>query len=551
MQTLRILQFGGRIAPAALAILLAACGSQNDPQPDEAEHLGTQAEQLIFASPRFPISELPVEVVNVNSGKCLDVFNGSKTAGTQLQQYHCTGGKNQAFFFSVTGLSSYQIRAGDAGNMVVNVPNGSMTDGTRLEINNTIADSEIFGLVSQSDGSYEIASKKSSKCLDVENGATTDGAFVQQLGCTGASKQRWRLNYRPIAMNLIAKHSSRCADVTGASTADSQPVQQYDCARSDNQGWSLGTATTVFGNTYYPVIAKHSGKCLDVANASLSDGAPVNQYHCTGGNNQLWSINEDANGFVTLTNKLSGKCLDVPGADVSNGRVLQQYTCTGGDNQKWWYAPYFARHLQIVQAGLTENDNAILAQVGVLNDIYGKYGIRLSYNQSTDKVVDTSQALQKLLIDDTTLYSCSTPPGSMANSFGCAARVAAQWPDKVVAIGRSGNSGFSSGDLNYLVVGPLNIGPIAGSWGVPDVRFVSHEFGHYMGVNHTAPEDFLSDTHPDPSADPCLAPNTPTGIFNGAVVDTNNVMSYYYNNNPLITHQQASIVRSASYLRTF
>jgi Ricin-type beta-trefoil lectin domain-like len=39
---------------------------------------------------------------------------------------------------------------------------------------------------------------------------------------------------------------------------------------------------------HYKVIAKHSGKCLDIAGVSTADGANVQQWSCYGGNNQRW-----------------------------------------------------------------------------------------------------------------------------------------------------------------------------------------------------------------------------------------------------------------------
>ena len=63
--------------------------------------------------------------------------------------------------------------------------------------------------------------------------------------------------------------------------------------------------------TYYQVIAKHSGKCLDVSAASLVNGANVQQWACNGGDNQRWKLVSMGDGYNELVAKHSGKCADV------------------------------------------------------------------------------------------------------------------------------------------------------------------------------------------------------------------------------------------------
>ena len=87
--------------------------------------------------------------------------------------------------------------------------------------------------------------------------------------------------------------------------------------------------------------------------------------------------------------------------------------------------------------------------------------------------------------------------------------------------------------------------------GVPDVQWLAHEFGHYMGLNHTFYDDLLADTRPDPVFDGCLAPHSATGTSGGTTVDTNNVMSYYYNDTPIITPMQSSITRAEAFARGY
>lgn len=73
------------------------------------------------------------------------------------------------------------------------------------------------------------------------------------------------------------------------------------------------------GSLYY-IKNLHSGKYLDVAKSSNSDGANVIQYHFTGGANQQWKVVYDSNkGFYKLYPGISNiRCLDVYNVNSDN-----------------------------------------------------------------------------------------------------------------------------------------------------------------------------------------------------------------------------------------
>ncbi|MGW7428248.1 RICIN domain-containing protein [Streptomyces sp. NPDC054861] len=71
----------------------------------------------------------------------------------------------------------------------------------------------------------------------------------------------------------------------GASTADGALVVQKTCGSAKNQHWK----TEASGDAgHVQLVARHSGKCLDVANYSYADGAELDQWTCNGGQNQQW-----------------------------------------------------------------------------------------------------------------------------------------------------------------------------------------------------------------------------------------------------------------------
>jgi Ricin-type beta-trefoil lectin domain len=131
---------------------------------------------------------------------------------------------------------------------------------------------------------------------------------------------------------LVAKHSGKCLDVAGKSLQNSANVQQWSCTGGDNQRWTL----VAMGDGSYEVVGKQSGKCLDVAGQSLLNAANIQQYTCWGGQNQRWRFVSTGDGYNELVAQNSGKCLTVNAALLIDGANVFQYTCVSGAwNQRW------------------------------------------------------------------------------------------------------------------------------------------------------------------------------------------------------------------------
>jgi hypothetical protein len=135
----------------------------------------------------------------------------------------------------------------------------------------------------------------------------------------------------PVEGKLIANHSDKCLEVFNASLDDGANVQQANCSNGTNQLWKLEHVD----DGYYRIRANHSGKCLEVFNASLDDGANVQQANYSNGTNQLWKLETVGNGTYKLIAKHSGKCLEVAANSTADGANVQQNEYWGRDNQLW------------------------------------------------------------------------------------------------------------------------------------------------------------------------------------------------------------------------
>lgn len=131
---------------------------------------------------------------------------------------------------------------------------------------------------------------------------------------------------------IVAKHSGKLVEVAGAQNGDSANVQQYDDVGGDHQRWLLEST----GDGYFKIMTRHSGRCLDVQNSSNADAANVLQYGCGGSANQRFQLGLNPDGLsFSLQAKHSGKCLDVSGVSTANQANIYQWGCTGGDNQSF------------------------------------------------------------------------------------------------------------------------------------------------------------------------------------------------------------------------
>jgi endo-1,4-beta-xylanase len=117
---------------------------------------------------------------------------------------------------------------------------------------------------------------------------------------------------------VVGQQSGRCLDVPNASTTNGTRLQLYDCWGGSNQRFSQTSSRQLTVN----------GKCLDASGGGTSNGTAVIIWDCHGGANQQWNVN---NG--TITNAQSGLCLDAGG--TGNGTPIQLYSCWGGANQRW------------------------------------------------------------------------------------------------------------------------------------------------------------------------------------------------------------------------
>jgi Ricin-type beta-trefoil lectin domain/Ricin-type beta-trefoil lectin domain-like len=162
---------------------------------------------------------------------------------------------------------------------------------------------------------------------------------------------------------LLSKPSSKCIDITNGSRDNLASLQQWDCMEVNSHQNQVFTLVPR-GGGYYQIKNRLSGRCLDVYNASTSDGAGVVQYTCGTQANQSWQLINAGAGYFELKAQHSNKCLDVPGGSSTAGVLLQQWTCNGAAQQKW--------SAQSVEASAIPTEVGLTVPEG--ERLYGEYG---------------------------------------------------------------------------------------------------------------------------------------------------------------------------------
>ncbi|WP_117210379.1 family 43 glycosylhydrolase [Allorhizocola rhizosphaerae] len=137
---------------------------------------------------------------------------------------------------------------------------------------------------------------------------------------------------------LTAGHSGKVLDVAWASTSDGADVLQWEYLGAANQKWRL----RVLSDGSYQLHAVHSGKLLDVADASDVDGANVLQWQSNDGLNQQWYIDALGGGWYRISSKIGGRALDVDHAGADNGANVLVWQYLYATNQKWRLRPVTA-----------------------------------------------------------------------------------------------------------------------------------------------------------------------------------------------------------------
>lgn len=131
---------------------------------------------------------------------------------------------------------------------------------------------------------------------------------------------------------LIDRGSGRCLDVASASMASGAPAVQWEFTHASSQQWRFVPLRA--GSEYYRIEARHSSQCLTVSKAG--ENMALVQRPFQGSAEQQWRlVPAGPAGSYLLENKAEGRCAALASSDKFNGTPVLAQKGNGRASQQW------------------------------------------------------------------------------------------------------------------------------------------------------------------------------------------------------------------------
>ena len=265
---------------------------------------GSQTGQIVSSTPSPAYDPFATKAV----GSARILVGGGGTTGTVavgLRRLDTTSGIVQNNQVRVL-VQRVPYNGGGAVAGPVTVQNSVISlsgNAATVTLSHTSADDSLtITLLPPSDNGFQsvAVAQHSQQCLDNTDLGTADGNRQQQYSCEGGDQQQW--NFRPVAgvadtYTVVNQQSGKCLDVNGAATTDGAAIQQSTCAEgAQSQQFTLRKVTYAGNDPHdFQLVARHSGKCVDVSGVSTAAHAPVIQWTCKPAGqgtplNQTWRL---------------------------------------------------------------------------------------------------------------------------------------------------------------------------------------------------------------------------------------------------------------------
>ena len=153
--------------------------------------LDPQAAPQVQAASDGPSSGIAYPIINGNSGKCGEVYHSSTANGAVVDQWTCNGTRTQSWTYLLAGWTDdlypvYELVNVNSGKCL-EVYHSSTANGAGVDqwpCNGTAT--QLWVYVGGAHVNFN-----SGKCLEVYHSSTASGAKVDQWTCNGTSTQYW------------------------------------------------------------------------------------------------------------------------------------------------------------------------------------------------------------------------------------------------------------------------------------------------------------------------------------------------------------------------
>ena len=138
-------------------------------------------------------------VIDQNSGKCVDATGFGTTNGTHVQQWACGNGQlNQEWQFQPTNGGFFKVVGRNAPSEVWDVTKVGTANGSLIQTwTFGGGQNQQWQAVSLGNGNFKFVARNSGRCLDVPGASTANGVQLQIFDCNGTGAQSFKLVQKP------------------------------------------------------------------------------------------------------------------------------------------------------------------------------------------------------------------------------------------------------------------------------------------------------------------------------------------------------------------
>lgn len=280
--------------------------------------------------------------INVRSkvASSVDIPSGSASDSTAIQLYSGNGSKAQQFTFTRQSDGSYEIVNVNSGK-ALDVCNGVAENNAIVQQYSRNNSQAQRWFIRDSGAGYYLQSALGNWVLDLSSGNTANGAAIRLYAPNGTASQLFVVSSSDVSITtgvsmIITSVTNKklVTDVTSASTANGARVQLYSSNNTNAQKYRFES----IGNGTYKIVNINSGKMLDVAGGSTVNGAALQQYTSNNTVAQQWTVRNYGSGKIALVSVNANKAVDIPGGNAVQQAQLQLYSPNGTVAQQWLVA---------------------------------------------------------------------------------------------------------------------------------------------------------------------------------------------------------------------
>ena len=280
--------------------------------------------------------------INVRSkvASSVDIPGGSAADSTAIQLYSGNSSKAQQFTFTRQSDGSYEIVNVNSGK-ALDVRNGVAENNAIVQQYSRNNSQAQRWFIRDSGAGYYLQSVLGNWVLDLSGGNTANGAAIRLYAPNGTASQLFVVSSSDVniatGVSMIitsVANKKLVMDVTSASTVNGARVQLYSSNNTNAQKYRFES----IGNGTYKIVNVNSGKVLDVSSGSTANGAALQQYTSNNTVAQQWTVRNYGSGKIVLVSVNANKAVDIPGGNAVQQAQLQLYSPNGTVAQQWLVA---------------------------------------------------------------------------------------------------------------------------------------------------------------------------------------------------------------------